>query len=175
MGAYNAEGKLLNRGPTEFDPSDKLYYFSKLFGKTDEDHYMFLPICNLHIFKDQGKKRIKTCYLVGKGFNRSKHPPDSIPLNRQLAQDQQALADLLNECHTFYCYDKLTAMMEIARLCGCKVQYYGDYSIEELKQYEPGLNGINSELDVLAFRKHYINMIKKFDLQIDKFIKTTQI
>lgn len=162
-------------GPTSFAPTDKLYYFSRMFGYTpDENHYMFLPVIDLHTFKNQHKKRSKTCYLIGKGSNRQKHPKDSIEITRRFAQDQQVLADLLNECRFMYCYDSLTAMTEVARLCGCAIKYYGDHTMDELKLYEPGINGINSRLDIDAFREHYINMIKLFEQRLDYFIEETQ-
>jgi hypothetical protein len=167
-------------GPTSFDPSDRLYYFSRIFGWTlNENRYMFLPVLNLHVFKDQGKKRTKTCYLIGKGKNKNCHPKDAIEFTRYFAQDQQALADLLNECHTFYCYDDLTAMMEVARLCGTPVMYFGDYDEDTLKKYEPGMNGVGiggkkKKLDADAFREHYIGMVREFDRKLDIFIEETQ-
>jgi hypothetical protein len=162
-------------GPTTFDKREKLYYFSRMFGEVqDENHYLFLPVINLHVFKDLKKKRNKTCFLVGKGYNTHKHQQDSIELTRKIAEDQDQLNDLLNECHTFYCYDKLTAMMEVSRLAGCKVEYYGDYTMKELKQYEPGLNGINSELNIEKFRDHYEEMVFEFEEKLDLFIEETQ-
>lgn len=161
--------------------NDKFFVFSKIYDTfgVDDNHLMFLPILNLHIFKDQRKKRTKTCYLIGKGTNQFKHPKDSIELTRQFASDQQALADLLNECHTLYVYDRLSAMMDISRLCGCKVKYYGDFSQEQLEKYEPGTNGIgymgeNNQLLIQAFREHYKQMIRDFDLKLDSFIDITQ-
>jgi hypothetical protein len=165
-------------GPTTFEPSDRLYYFSRMFGKAPCDHYLFLPIANLHIFKDQHKKRTKNCYLIGKGTNKLVHPKGSIELTRDFSHDQ-ALADLLNECHVLYCYDKLSAMMEIARLCGCRVKYYGSYDEYELRKYEPGLNGVgfmgdDVQLDTELFREHYIEMIHTFSSRLDAFIDATQ-
>ena len=160
--------------------SDHIYIFSKLYDTigVDDNHILFLPIINLHIFKNQKKRRNKTCYLV-RTENKHKHPKNSILLTRQFAEDQQALADLLNECHTFYCYDRMTAMMEIARLCGVKVRYYGDFTKEQLKLYEPGMNGVGyedeeAELDIEAFTEHYRGLIKTFNRKLDIFIDTTQ-
>jgi hypothetical protein len=166
MGSYGVPG------PTQFDPNDKLYYFSRIFAPDDNCKILFLPICNLNLFKDQKKNRTKTCYLVGKGQNTFKHPQDAILIDRRFSNDQQALADVLNECHTFYSYDSVTAMFEIARLCGCKVVRF-DTSVD-LSKYEPGLNGIDSELDTNKFREHYIEMVKLFDKEIDNFICQTQ-
>jgi len=163
-------------GPTKFDPTDILIYFSRVYAPDDvkDEDILFLPICNLHIFKDYGRKRDKTCYLVGKGLNTNIHPKDSILIDRTFANDQKKLADLLNECHTMYSYDPVTAMFEVARLCGTKVittpTRYPVFDVD-LTKYEPGLNGINSELDTQAFRKHYIGMIKTFEERLDKFIE----
>lgn len=179
MGGVDQYGRF-TPGPSMFEKDEKLYYFSRLFGKAqDDDHYMFLPAIDLHTFKDQKKKRDKTCYLIGKGTNKQQHPHGSVELNRTLAWNQSILADLLNECHTLYCYDKLTAMMEVARLCGVKVQYFGDYEKEELEKYEPGMNGIGyydepAKLDVDKFRKHYISMVDEFEVKLDRFIEETQ-
>lgn len=161
--------------------SDHIFVFSRIYDtfKVPDDHILFLPILNLHIFKDQGKKRTKTCYLVGKGQNQMKHPKDAIEITRDFAQDQQALADLLNKCKVLYCYDRLSAMMEIARLCGCRVQYYGDFPVDELQKYEPGMNGLGytdekKQLLTNEFRDHYIDLIDTFCKRLDYFIDVTQ-
>ncbi len=172
MGTAQADGSF-TAGPTSFDTTDRLIYFSQIFSdeKLSDRDIMFLPAIDLSTFKDQGKKRTKTCFLVGKGFNTKQHPKDSIELSRQFAFDQQALADLLNECHTFYCYDNLTAMMECARLCGCAVAYYGGRGMDELEKYEPGTNGINGPLDTPKFRKTYIGLRETFERKLDAFIE----
>jgi hypothetical protein len=87
---------------------------------------------------------------------------------------------LLNECKVLYCYDRLSAMMDVARLCGCRVVYLGELSQEVLHHYETGMNGItykNSEKEVLnsySFRYHYNRMIEQFGRDLDSFIRDTQ-
>lgn len=167
-------------GPTEFEKTDLIYVFSRIYDTygVDDDHLLFLPIINLHLFKDTKKKRTKTCYLVGKGQNKYRHPEDSIELTRQFSADQKALAELLNECHTLYGYDPLSAMYDIARLCGVTVKYYGDMDRKELDKYEPGLQGIDfgdgSKLDSNRFRYHYQELINEFSNKLDIFIDRTQ-
>jgi len=180
MGATDQYGNF-TPGPTSFDPTDSIYVFSKLFDTVGvkEDHVLFLPILNMHLFKDQKKKRTKTCYLIGKGTNRRQHPEGSIELTREFSSDQGALADLLNECQVMYCYDKISAMMEVARLCGCRVMYYGEYDENELRKYEPGLNGIGilgeeKTLDIDEFRSHYVDLYDLFSIRLDQFIDETQ-
>lgn len=168
-------------GPTEFETTDNLYYFSRLFGDTNGNHYMFLPVIDLHTFYDQRKKRDKRAVFVGKGQDLGLHKPGAIIINRELAQDQQELANLLNECEVLYCYDPVTAMTEVARLCGCRVVIYpSTYTLSEFGKYEPGLNGISwgtdqgIKLETGLFRFDYMNLKKEFDLKLDLFIEDTQ-
>ena len=177
-------------GPMQFHHSDRIFVFSKIFDTfgVDDDHLMFLPVLNLNLFKDRGKKRTKKCVFFGKYAGASDmdvhfaHPNDCIKIDRQLSLNQGALADLLNECEVMYGYDSVSAMYEVARLCGCRVVIIpdGSYTKKQFKQYEPGMNGISWDvkedvkLDVKEFRKHYISMVKLFDKKIDKFISITQ-
>lgn len=180
MGLSDQSG--FQAGPEQFGENDELYYFSRLFGEAkDEDHYMFLPILNMHVFTDQKKNRNKTAYFVGKGWNSNKHPEDAILIDRQVAADQQNLADLLNQCEVLYCYDPVTAMTELARLCGCRVVIIPSiYMKQDFLKYEPGMNGISwgkdeeIQLDSDAFRDHYIGMTKQFEEKLDNFIERTQ-
>lgn len=180
MGAIYDDGRK-EPGPTKFDEKDKIYVFSKIYDTfgVDYNHLLFLPIADLHVFKDQKKKRKKTCYLIGKGKNKLIHPKDSIELNRKFAMDQNALADVLNECECLYGYDPMSAMYELARLCGCRVKYFGSMEDEDIEKYEPGMNGfgLNGEDKPLytdEFREHYINMIRSFDTKLDMLIEETQ-
>jgi hypothetical protein len=172
----------LGPGPTEFDPTDELYYFSRLFGEAkDEGHYMFLPILNMQLFKPQGKLRNKTSVFIGKDFDLHQHPEGSIYITKDITNDQPKLAELLNECEVMYCYDRVTAMTEIARLCGCRVVMINPiYSKDEFSKYEAGMNGISwgedthVPLDVEGFRDHYKSMKREFSKKLDDFIERTQ-
>jgi hypothetical protein len=168
-------------GPTVFDETDEIYAFSKVYDQwgLDDDHILFLPIIDQHTFYDQKKKRTKTAYYCARGKNLQKHPQDAIEITRAFATDQQALADLLNECQTLYIYDNITAMMEVARLCGTPIEYWGSDSLETLQKYEPGMNGIgyhqsDVKLDTEVFTAHYDYLKMKFDYKLDKFIDHTQ-
>jgi hypothetical protein len=173
----------LKYGPTVFDPNDRLYYFSRLYGG-DDHNTLFLPILNMHLFRDQKKQRTKTAYMIGKGMNyplHPVHPADAIEIDRGFAQDQGALADLLNECSALYCYDPNTAMTEVARLCGCRIVMVNPlYTKEEFQRYEPGMMGISwgkdegIRLNVPEFRMHYADMRFMFEKRLDAFIEETQ-
>lgn len=171
----------LRQGPTEFDKNDILYYFSRLYGDGD---VMFLPILDLHLFKDQKKKRTRTAFFQGKGLNydyKPVHPDNAFLIDRQFASDQAKLADFLNECHTLYCYDPVSAMTELARLCGVRVIMINPvYTKEQFSKYEPGMNGINwgkdegIELDTHSFREKYKQLRRNFEMDLDSFIEHTQ-
>lgn len=171
--------------PTTFDPTDKLYVFSELFNtiKADENHKLFLPIINTNLFQNE-RRRIRPykCVFVGKGIDDGSHPKECIPIDRNLAQDQVHLADFLNDCEVMYSYDPVSAMFEIARLCGCRVVILNSkYTKEEFEKYEPGMNGISFgkdegiEVDSDAFRDHYLEMKDEFSRKLDIFIEETQI
>jgi O-antigen biosynthesis protein len=170
-------------GPTTFAPTDQLFTFSKLFMDLPNERVMFLPVINTEIFKYKSGERPNTAVFYGKGASTGVHPDDSIEITRSFAVDQQMLADLLNSCHTLYSYDPVSAMTEIARLCGCKVIYCShEYTRSDYEKYEPGLNGMTfpddndvSELDPEAFERHYKGLGEKFyDESLPNFIKITQ-
>lgn len=169
-------------GPQTFNPQDKIYVFSELFNTmgVNEARHMFLPMLDFHTWKNQGKKRTRKAVFVGKGNDTKQHPEECILINRNLAQDQQKLADLLNECQVMYQYDPVSAMSEIARLCGCPVVMLQDtYTRDDyMRKYEPGINGIGwgeqIPFDAEGFRSHYTHLKAKFSLRLDDFIEETQ-
>jgi hypothetical protein len=176
-------------GPMTFDKEDEIYVFSKIYDTfgVDSDHILFLPILNTHIFKNQKRLRNKTCYFVGKGRNLNLHPAKAIEIDARVAIDQQVLADTLNTCSVFYSYENPTAMVEIARLCGCRVVFFPQgasttYTQQELTDlYEPGMDGVSFEkdeekkLDIPLFRDKYINLMDTFTTKLDRFIHHTQV
>jgi len=177
----------VKQGPTTFAETDRLYYFSQLFSDEpiSDNRLLFLPILDLHTFKIQkGTTRNNKCKFVGKGKDtHSAYTEGLFEIDRRFAQDQQALADYLNTCSVMYCYDPCSAMLEVARLCGCRVVMMNNtqYTKEQFKQYEPGMNGISwgtdevKELNAEQFRQGYISLRRMFDLALDKFIIDTQL
>lgn len=174
-------------GPTTFADTDLKIVFSKIYDtfQTPENHLLFLPILNLHLFKDRKENRTKTCYYVGKGKNLELHPKDAIGLFDHHIINQGVLADILNECQTMYTYENPTAMNEIARLCGCQVVFIPNdktpqYTREQLETlYEPGMEGISwwndaSKGDLDSFRSHYVDLQRLFSTKLDTFIDESQ-
>lgn len=176
LGVMHGAGEPLK----EINPHEHNYYFSRLFGETDDNHYMFLPVINLDIFKDQKRLRDKSAVFFGKGQDKGLHKPSTI-IDRSNAINQQDLADFLNECEVLYTYDPVSAMTEVARLCGTRVVYLADgYTKEDYKKYEAGINGMSfgsdtgEMLDTDAFRSHYIALGDTFNTKLDLLIEETQ-
>jgi len=181
-------------GPTKFDKTDKIFVFSKIYNTmgVDDDHIMFLPAIDINIFHQTNfGKRTKKCKYVSKGIDLHLPELEGVEeLHKEMAVDQPALADYLNECEVLYSYDPASAIFECARLCGCRVviippkkythSKYGNMTKKEFSQYEPGMNGISwglkehNELDAEKFMNHYIDMIMEFDRKLNKFIEITQ-
>lgn len=183
----NVPGVMNNPEPLIIEPGEQVYTFSQLYNVppylVDDDHILFLPCLDLHLFKVTNTgKRTKRCKLIGKGADL--HFPETeglFELTREFSNDQQALADYLNECEVLYSYDNNSAMFEVARLCGCRVVIIPNlYTKKDFSRYEPGLNGIsygleeNTPLDAVEFRNHYQEMIKVFEQRLEGFIDATQ-
>jgi len=188
MGSFDQYG-IFTPGPTEFEPTDRIYVFSRIYDTfgVDDNLILFLPILNLHLFKDQKRRRRNRCVYVGKGKDLPlKETEGLLRITKKIALDQQSLADYLNTCDVMYSFENPTAMNEIARLCGCRVIFIPEgattnFTKEELEEkYEPSMMGISwglddyQPLDVDAFRQHYINLQKEFERKLDIFIEETQ-
>lgn len=167
-------------GPTSFDFSDKLVYFSRLFSPTDTDDILFLPAINLNTFYHDPKiiKKNK-CKFIGKGIDTHIQESEGLQvIDRTTAKDQAALAHYLRSCEVMYCFDPCTAMTEVARLCGCRVVMVNNtqYTETEFSRYEPGMNGISWEtdnhasFDVEAFQSHYRGLFDTFGKKLDQYI-----
>jgi hypothetical protein len=175
--------------PTVFSPSDKIYVFSRLYDtfRVNKNHLLFLPILNLNLFKDQGRLRSKRCVFVGKGRDLPlPYTQGLMRITKEMAYDQQALADIFNKHEAVYSFENPTAMNEIARLCGCRVIFVPEnatikYTLRELEEkYEPGVEGIawgidnDQPFDLWGFQEHYRALQKAFVRALDRFIEDTQ-
>jgi hypothetical protein len=180
MMGQGTPGVNFRAGPTHFNDSDEIYVFSKVYDQwdVDDDHILFLPIIDLNTFKNHHKIRYNKAFYVGKGQNLEEHPKEAIELTRDMTQDQEKLALFLNDCQVLYVYDRMSAIMECARLCSCPVVYLGDLPLSQLELYEPGMNGLGyrEEVDFHCedFLTHYKELIFIFSKRLDKFIESTQ-
>lgn len=134
-------------GPAKFDNGDMLFTHSNIFNsriKLPQDRVVPIPYINTKMFVDKNMKRTKTLAFIGKGAG---HYPHAELKNIELLgtgfdfngkAGQEKLTDILNQTKILYCYDNITAMVEIARLCGCPVVIVPDpqWTAKEIKKYE---------------------------------------
>lgn len=168
-------------GPKTYGPEENVYTFSKLFYKTDDDHVLMLPPLDLNVFYDKGEVRNQGLFYVGKGGATPRLDiPGLLEITRGTAQNPQNLSDILNHATVLYCYDNITAMADIARLCGCPVCIIpnGEYTKEEYNNHYLDWNGLSwgteiPKIDSKKFREDYIHLKEVFNERLQKFVKET--
>ena len=116
-------------GPLTFE-NDILYTHSHVFNsrlKLPQDRVIPIPYLNLEKFYDRKMKRTRVMAYKNKGIGHYPNPEikdvELIGTGFDFNGDegQEKLATILNQTQVLYCYDNITAMAEIARLCGCPV------------------------------------------------------
>jgi len=179
----NNIGKL--SGPTAYPPTDILFAFSHMFNDwgAPEERIMFLPVIDTEVYKDTGQHRDKALYYIGKGSRRYfiDETFDAIAIDNQTGADPQNLSHLLQTATVLYCYDNITAMTELARLCGCPVVLVpnGEYSEEKYQEHEMGMEGLGwnkmpEPFDSSKFMERYKALKETFYSKLDTFIEVTQ-
>jgi len=150
----NAPGKL--GGTTTYDPSEMVFSWHKQF--LDDVPLLNLPAIELDIYNDfHYGNRKGIAYYVGKG-EITNRIDGLIEITQAMREDRYWLADLLNSVKLLYCYDDVTAMVDIARLCGCPALV-----IPTGKLYTPE-----------GYREEYLREAVKFPVQLQEFIRITQ-
>jgi len=102
--------------------TDLIYFFEKPINKTYKQ--LCFLFYNNSFYKYNKEERIKTCYIIKKGFRYNKninffHPNDSILINDDPCMTIEEIAKIFNECKYFYCYDPNCAYASYAVACGC--------------------------------------------------------
>ena len=102
--------------------TDLIYFFEKPINKTYKQ--LCFLFYNNSFYKYNKEERIKTCYIIKKGFRYNKninffHPNDSILINDDHCMTIEEIAKIFNECKYFYCYDPNCAYASYAVACGC--------------------------------------------------------
>lgn len=185
-------------GPKTFDKTDLLFSHSRFFNQRlnlPEERVLFFPYLNTSIFYDMKMQR-KYDYYYTREEKGGRYPDERIKhlpfigsgKENDGINGQKNLALKLNRANILYCYDNVTAMTDIARLCGCAVILIPDgfWSEEECKKlvgWEIGgmsygienkkiaLESINAEV----MKHHYtIELEEKGKQALNKFIEITQ-
>jgi hypothetical protein len=137
-------------------------FHQKYYNKIDINNYNIYPNCFPIIFNSDNflkiakspkiykYKRNNTCFALRKTQDSHPlkmmnsiqdyfiHPTDSINIDN-LSTDE--FIEIFLRCHTFYCYDLVTFLPVIARLCGCKVIIVSDYfGFKDMREIYKELN-----------------------------------
>lgn len=181
-------------GPKEYPPSDLVFPFSMVFNQfgLDSSYVLFLPVIETDIFFDKKyPARPNKMVYVGKGFRlgmSSKHPITDglMELTPAIANNSALVAEWLNKCSVLYCYDNITAITEISRLCGCPVVIFpnGEFTREKYSEHEMGWDGLAwgleeqeraiSSMNSDDFMVRYLKLKETFLENLDLFIERTQ-
>jgi hypothetical protein len=179
-------------GPKGFSREDIQFAFSNFFNRKiglPSSRILTVPYLDLNQFYDKKMERVGPLYYRGKG-----QAPHCTPvpylgtgLDYRGEHGQNALREILNQCTVLYSYDCISAMNEIARLCGCPVVLIPDdyWTLEDCKSLDTwNSGGIGFGLEEEEKAKSTINPEKLretydwfetiFQLQLDNFIRVTQ-
>jgi hypothetical protein len=141
-------------GDSSYSPNDIIFTYSPAFYPTAP--LLTVPIIE-PFFRDYGLPRSGGCFWVGKGAGKVDEIPETsgmAEITYSWPETREELARFLNTKETFYSYDDFTALAYEAKLCGCKVIII------------PG--------EQEAIGPTYDELIKNFDIQLDRFIRITQ-
>lgn len=153
-----------------------------------EDHILYLPVIETDIFVDLHQSRADTCVYYGKGADNTRiaETSNSYEITKAFTLNLYNLRNILNQTEILYTYDNMTAMNEIARLCGCPVVIVpdGSFTKEEYKKHELGLEGLGfgiSETNWASetvnsdrFHEKYQDLINNFHSKLPIFVDYTQ-
>lgn len=146
-----------NGGKKQYHNSELIFSYSKDF--YDTDNILVVPYMDTNIFFDDSSPKNQDCYFVHKG-GKWKNVPEleyATEINMEYPKTREELGQLLRRTRTLYSYDSCSAILDEALLCGCNVRIiteegYIDYSKTDA----------------------YSELIKNFDVQIERFINLTQ-
>lgn len=185
-------------GPKSFNKKDLLFVHSDVFNSRiglPQERVLYFPYLDTNTFYDMNLQR-KYKFYFRRAEKKDNYPDPqivdipSIGTGKDNASvlGQIMLAKTLNQTKVLYCYDNITAMVDIARLCGCAVVLIPDgfWTKDECKGlfgwHVGGIGyGLESEEETLKtvsskeMRKFYT---KEMELQGEKrmttFVKITQ-
>jgi hypothetical protein len=171
----NDPGKL--GGDRVYDPSEQVFAFLELFMDVPPERALRLPVVETDIYTDRHLLREGTVFYVGKG-HKTRELPGAVEVTREMAADREAFAELLNRAALMVCFDDITAMIDVARLCGCPVQLIQDsYTWEQYDRSSIGWEGLGWDevptIDSAAFRAHYLGLMDTFHERLADFIRVT--
>jgi len=167
-------------GDKTYDPSESVWVFGEMINDpgVPPERILRLPTIELDLYTDRHEPRSGALYYVGKG--QKTRDLDAVELTDDMKRDGRNLADLLNRAEVLYTYDMATAMIDIARLCGCRVIIVpsGDYTEAQLRRETAwvgiGFGKMPPPFDSAVIRREQIALYAAFRERLVDFIRVTQ-
>jgi hypothetical protein len=179
-------------GPVIFPETDLMFVYSEFFNRKmnyPADRILKTPYLEYERFQNFHQKRSGKLFYKGKGVITEKVNAEDLGSGRVFSGSggQEALVAKLNHCRVLYSYDSISAMTEIARLCGCPVviipspqfskedcQAIGSWSIGGvgygIEEEEYAIGSIDSE----RLREYYKSESNSFSSKLGSFVNITQ-
>jgi hypothetical protein len=172
----NNPGKL--GGDKTYDPAEIVYVFHEMFNDpgVPPERMMYLPTIELDLYFDRHLPREGSVFYVGKG-QKTRELPGSVEITNDLKRDRPLLAETLNRAEVMYTFDNVTAMVDIARLCGCPVVMIPDGThTPDQYQLSDGLgwDEIPPPFDSDVIRYQQLELYATFCERLQDFIAVTQ-
>jgi hypothetical protein len=178
-------------GPTSYLSTDLLYVYSDFWNRESglnlpQDRILFIPTPDLNRFYDMHLPRFGRLIYRGKGKQPAVIAGDSLGDKESFVGPggQDLLRERLNQCELLYCYDNVTVMVDIARLCGCPVCLIPDPQFKFVSLCYPFPNiGITfypetvraiQTIDSRIIRQQHLRFEAEFQQRLGDFIRTTQ-
>jgi hypothetical protein len=172
---------MLNKPHLTYEPVGEWFYFHELFNITGlpEERHLFLPTIELDRYYDQHLERDLQTFWIGKE-EQTRDLPGFVEITRAMTGNTKHMARVLNHSEIMYTFDPVTAMAEIARLCGSRVLYVPGPRMtrEEFDLHVAG-EGFGWDEDPGPFdpevsRQRQIDLKERFYVQLANFIRITQ-
>lgn len=189
---------LLNRpgfieGSGKFGEEDILYAYSRdlLMPGIPDDRVMMMPPFDLTVFRlpENPEKRVpgKVCYYRGRRgefhIDPSLLPADAVEITAQWPASWEEMADLFQQCETFYCCGA-SALGAEATLCGCLCVIILEEDAPRIGVHETQSDGVawglapeelaRARQTLPLVRDNWLKLEKAFWPALDHFIDVTQ-
>ena len=140
-------------GDTSYEPTEMVFSWDRTF--LDGVPLLHLPGIELDIYTDRSLPRSGEMFYVGRGVRGDISGASEVTW--EMRANRYALAEKLNRATLLRCFDYVTAMKEIALLCGCPVV------MPDGERLEPS-----------GFRESYLALWPVFRAQLADFVRITQ-
>jgi hypothetical protein len=155
----NTEGLLRNKmidwGATDFPIS-----YSKVY--KDDCDVLFYPICNLELFKSDGRERTEDCFYIGKGIHFAEC--EKLPcfeVTREYPDTKEGLAEVFKSKRFLFSYDNNSSTLLDAALCGCiPVCLFPQHNVAELGKF--WANDYNEVADAKEYLPKLRDVVKEY-------------